>query len=98
MSGPIGIDATVDETYNKTLGNEAKLARQEELMRHIHDDIMRLEQTVEHGVAGIGIILGLLSPDHVTVRDEVVEIRIPRAAAREGADFVKMLSELSVDD
>jgi hypothetical protein len=70
----------------------------EEFVRHMHDDIVRLEQTVEHGVAGIGLILGLLSPDHVRVTDEVVEIRIPRAAAREGADFVKMLSELGLRD
>lgn len=93
MSGPIGIDATVDEIYNKTLGNEDKLARQEELMRHMHDDIVRLERTVEHGVAGIGLILGYLSPDNLTVHSDHVEIRIPRPEQREGNDFVSMLKD-----
>lgn len=53
----------------------------EEILMHLHDDIMRLERTVEHGVAGIGLILGLLGPEHVTVHDDIVEIRIPRNLA-----------------
>lgn len=66
-----------------------------ELIAHIHDDIMRIERTVEHGVAGIGLILGLLNPDAVTVTDKVVEIRIPRGKS-EGEEFVEMLKGLGV--
>lgn len=69
-----------------------------EFLQHIHDDIVRLERTVEHGVAGIGLILGLLSPDHIVVTDTCVEIRIPRNRQDEGADFVKMLSSLGLKD
>lgn len=65
----------------------------DELLRHIHEDIVRLERTVEHGVAGIGLILGYLSPDNLTIHDDHVEIRIPRAQQLEGNDFVSMLKD-----
>lgn len=56
------------------LSNDAMLV-------HMHDDLVRIEQAIDHGVAGIGLILGLLGPEYVTVHDTHVEIRIPRGLA-----------------
>lgn len=56
---------------------QATLASLASFVAHMHDDIVRIENTLDHTLQGVGIILATLNPDKFQEEDGALVLRIP---------------------
>jgi len=49
-----------------------------ETLSHLHEDITRIMEMVEHNSQGIGLVLAALHPDNVEVTEDAIIIRLNR--------------------